>query len=40
MLGVIKKLSSNLPHDALLRIHKSFVTPIMDYGNIIYEKNL
>ena len=38
MLGVIKKLSSNLPRNALLRIHKSFITPIMDYGDIIYEK--
>ena len=36
MIGVIKKLSVNLPHDALLRIYKSFIN--LDYGDIIYDK--
>ena len=36
--GFIKKLSFDLPLDALLRIFKSFVIPIMDYGGIIYDK--
>ena len=38
MLVVIKKLSSDLPRDASLRIHKSFVTSIMDYGDTIHDK--
>ena len=28
----------NIPHDARLRIHKSFIRPHLDYGNIIYGK--
>lgn len=37
-MGFIKKLSYHLPHDALLRIFKSFIRPFMDYGDIIWEK--
>ena len=33
MNGVIKRLSVNLPHDALLRIYKSFIRPHLDYGD-------
>ena len=33
-----KKLSIRLPRDALLRIHKPFVRPNLDYGDIIFDK--
>ena len=33
-----KQLSSDLPRDALLKVFKLFVGPIMDYGDIIYDK--
>ena len=38
MIGVIKRLSVNLPRDALLRIYKSFIRAHLDYGDIIYGK--
>ena len=38
MIGVIKRLSVNLPRDALLRNYKSFIRPHLDYGDIIYDK--
>ena len=38
MIGVIKRLSVNLPRDVLLRIYKSFIRPHLDYGDIIYDK--
>ena len=38
IIAVIKKLPSGLPRDALLRIFKSFVGPIVDYGDVIYDK--
>ena len=28
----------NLPRGVLLRIHKSFIRPDLDYGDIIYDK--
>ena len=36
MIGVIKRLSVNLPHDALSRICRSFIEPYLDYSKIIY----
>ena len=38
MIGVIERLSVNLPRDALLRVYKSFIRPHLDYGDIIYDK--
>ena len=38
IICVIKKLSSDLPRNILLRIYKSFFRPIMYYGDIIYSK--
>ena len=38
MIGFIKRLSVNLPRDALLRIYKSFIRPHLDCGDIIYDK--
>ena len=37
MIGVIKRLSVNLPREARLSIYKSFIRPHLDYGNI-YDK--
>ena len=38
MIGVIKRLSVDLPRDALLTIYKSFIRPHLDYEDIIYDK--
>ena len=38
IIGVIKKLSVNLPPDALLRIYNSFIRPHLDYEYFIYDK--
>ena len=38
MIGVIKRLSVNLPRNALLRIYKLFIRPKLDCGDIIYDK--
>ena len=38
MIGLIRRLSVNLPHNALLTIYKSFVRPHLDYGDILYDK--
>ena len=37
-IGIIKRLSVNIPRDALLRIYKSFIRPHWDYGDINYGK--
>ena len=38
MIGLIRRLSINLPRNALLIIYKSFVRPHLDYGDILYHK--
>ena len=38
MIGLIRRLSVNLPRNALLTIYKSFIRPHLDYGDILYEK--
>ena len=38
MIGVIKRLFINFPCNALLRIHKLFIRPQLDCGDIIYDK--
>ena len=38
MIGVIRRLSVNLPRNALLAIYKSFIRPHLDYGDILYGK--
>ena len=38
VIGLIKKLSTHLPREVLLRTYKSFVRPNLDYGNIIFDK--
>ena len=37
-IGLIKKLQNNLPRQALLTIYKSFIRPLLDYGDIIYDQ--
>ena len=33
----MKRLSINLPRNALLTIYKSFAGPHLDYGDILYD---
>ena len=35
---MMKKLSSSVSRQSLLTIYKSFVRPILDYADIIYDK--
>ena len=37
-IGIIKKLQSKLPRNALLTIYKSFIRPHLDYGDIVYNQ--
>ena len=37
-VGIIRKLQNVLPRSALLTVYKSFVRPLLDYGDIIYDK--
>ena len=38
MIGIIKRLSVNVPFDVFLRIYKSLIRPHLDYGDVIYGK--
>ena len=38
LIGLIRRLSVNVPKNALLTIYKSFVRPHLDYGDILYDK--
>ena len=38
IIGLTRRLSMNLPRNALLTIYKSFVRPHFDYGDILYDK--
>ena len=37
-IGIIHKLQNVLPRSALLTIYKSFISPHLDYGDIVYDK--
>ena len=37
LIGLMKRLSINLPRNALLTIYKSFIRPHLDYGDILYD---
>ena len=37
-VGIIRKLQNVLPRSALLAVYKSFIRPLLDYGDIIYDK--
>ena len=38
MIGLVRRLSVNLPRNAILPIYKSFIRPHLDYGDILYDK--
>ena len=38
IIGLIRRLSVTLPRNALLTIYKTFVTPHLGYGDILYDK--
>ena len=38
IIGLVRRLSFNLPQNALLTIYKTFVRPHLDYGDILYDK--
>ena len=35
--GLLRKLQNTLPRPLLLTIYKSFIKPLLDYGNIIFD---
>ena len=37
-IGLLHKLHNILPRSALLTIYKSFIRPLLDYGDIIYDQ--
>ena len=37
-IGIIKKLQSKLPRNALLTIYKFFIRPHLDDGDIVYDQ--
>ena len=39
-MGIMKKLSSTLSRNSLLTIYKTFIRPILDYVDVIYDKPL
>ena len=39
-MGIMKKLSLTLSRNSLLTIYKTFISPILDYTIIIYDKPL
>ena len=38
LIGLIRRLSVNVPRNALLTIYKSFIRPHLDYNDILYDK--
>ena len=38
LIGLMKRLSLNLPQSALLTIYKSFIRQHLEYGDILYDK--
>ena len=38
LIGLIRRLSVNLPQKGLLMMYKSFMRPHLDYGDIVYDK--
>ena len=37
-IGLLLKLQNTLPRQALITIHKAFVRPHLDYGDILYDQ--
>ena len=38
LIGIMRRLSGNLPPSVLLTIYKSFIRSHLDYGNILNDK--
>ena len=38
IIGLLRKLHNSLPRSTLLTMYKGFLTPHLDYGNIIYDQ--
>ena len=38
LIGLIRRLSVNVPRNVLLTIYKSFIRPHLEYGDILYDK--
>ena len=38
LIELTRRLSVNLPRNAVLTIYKSFIRPHLDYGDILYDK--
>ena len=38
LIGLIRRLSVNVPRSALLTIYKLFIRTHLDYGDILYNK--
>ena len=38
MIGLIRRLSVNVPRNALLTTYKSLIRPHLDYGDVLYDK--
>ena len=38
LIGLIRRLSVNVPRKALLTLYKSFIRPHLDYGDVLYDK--
>ena len=37
-IGLLRKLQNTLPRTSLITIFKSFIRPLLDYGDIIYDR--
>ena len=37
-LGLLRKLQTNLPRNSLLTIYKSFIRPLLDYADVVYDQ--
>ena len=37
-VGLLRKLETVLPRNSLLTIYKSFLRPLLDYANVIYDQ--
>ena len=38
LIGLLRRLSVNVPRKVLLTIYKSFIRPHLDYGDVSYDK--
>ena len=37
-IGLWRKFQPNLPRKSLVAIHKSFIRPHLDYGDVVYDQ--